>query len=113
MQVYLTGLGALNTNVPDGTAAPTKPLASATEPVTAFVGGLQVSNIQFQGLSPGLGQPVPAQPPDPLDHGSAERSRLRSKPRPARPAWWTSGSARPERGPRPHFPIQAISRYRM
>ena len=54
VQVYLTGLGAVNPAVPDGTAAPTSPLAKVTAPVTAFIGGIQVSNIQFQGLSPGL-----------------------------------------------------------
>jgi len=54
VQVYLTGLGAVNPAVPDGTAAPSLPLSNVTAPVTAFVGGIQVSNIQFHGLSPGL-----------------------------------------------------------
>jgi uncharacterized protein (TIGR03437 family) len=54
VQVFMTGLGAVNPQVPDGTAAPAKPLSNVTAPVTAFVGGVQVSNIQFQGLSPGL-----------------------------------------------------------
>ena len=54
VQVYLTGLGAVNPAVPDGTAAPSSPLAKVTAPVTAFIGGIQVSNIQFQGLSPGM-----------------------------------------------------------
>jgi uncharacterized protein (TIGR03437 family) len=54
VEVYLTGLGAVNPAVPDGMAAPTQPHSLVTAPVTAFVGGLPVSNIQFQGLSPGL-----------------------------------------------------------
>jgi uncharacterized protein (TIGR03437 family) len=53
VQVYLTGLGAVTPAVPDGTAAPSGTLAKVTAPVSAFVGGIQVSNIQFQGLSPG------------------------------------------------------------
>jgi uncharacterized protein (TIGR03437 family) len=54
VQVYLTGLGAVNPPVSDGTAAPAKPLANATAPVSVSVGGIPVTNIQFQGLSPGL-----------------------------------------------------------
>jgi len=54
VEVFLTGLGAVNPAVPDGTAAPSKPLAIASAPLNVYVGGLQVSNIQFQGLSPGL-----------------------------------------------------------
>ncbi len=53
VEIYLTGLGAVNPPVPDGTAAPGQPYALATAPVTVFVGGIQVSNIAFQGLSPG------------------------------------------------------------
>jgi uncharacterized protein (TIGR03437 family) len=53
VEVYLTGLGAVNPPVQDGTAAPSQPYAMVTAPVTVFVGGVQVSNIQFQGLSPG------------------------------------------------------------
>lgn len=51
--VYLTGLGAVNPAVQDGTAAPGNPPAKVTAAVTAYVGGVQVSNIQFSGLSPG------------------------------------------------------------
>jgi uncharacterized protein (TIGR03437 family) len=54
VQVYLTGLGAVSPAVQDGAAAPSKTLANVTAPVTVFVGGIQVSNIQFKGLSPGL-----------------------------------------------------------
>jgi len=53
VEVYLTGLGAVNPAVPDGAAAPGKPYALVTAPVTVFVGAVQVTNIQFQGLSPG------------------------------------------------------------
>lgn len=54
VQVFLTGLGAVSPAVQDGTAAPSKTLAQVTAPVTVFVGGLQVTNVQFAGLSPGL-----------------------------------------------------------
>jgi len=51
VQVYLTGLGAVNPAVPNGTAAPSGALVTA--PVSVFVGGIQVPSIRFQGLSPG------------------------------------------------------------
>jgi uncharacterized protein (TIGR03437 family) len=54
VQVYLTGLGVTNPVVPDGAAAPTKPLALVTAPVNVYVGGELVTNIQFQGLAPTL-----------------------------------------------------------
>jgi uncharacterized protein (TIGR03437 family) len=54
VQVFLTGLGAVNPMVPDGTAASATTLSKVIAPVSAFIGGVQVSNIQFQGLSPGL-----------------------------------------------------------
>jgi len=51
--VYLTGLGAVSPTVQDGTAAPANPPATVVALVTATVGGIPVSNIQFNGLSPG------------------------------------------------------------
>ena len=54
VQVFLTGLGAVNPAVPDGTAAPTKPLATTVGPLNVYVGGVLASNVQFKGLSPGL-----------------------------------------------------------
>ena len=54
LQVFLTGLGAVTPAVSDGTAAPSKPLAKANAAVNAYVGGLPVPSILFQGLSPGL-----------------------------------------------------------
>ena len=54
VQIFLTGLGAINPPVPDGTAAPFKPLATTTGPVNVYIGGMLVSNVQFKGLSPGL-----------------------------------------------------------
>jgi len=54
IQVYLTGLGAVNPAVPDGAAAPTTPLATVVEPVNVYIGGMLATNIQFKGLSPGL-----------------------------------------------------------
>jgi uncharacterized protein (TIGR03437 family) len=54
VQVYLTGLGATNPVVPDGAAAPTKPLALVSAPVNVYVGGVLVTNVQFKGLAPTL-----------------------------------------------------------
>lgn len=54
VQVYLTGLGAVNPTVGNGQAAPSSPLAKASAPVTVTIGGTPVTNLQFEGLSPGL-----------------------------------------------------------
>jgi len=55
VQVYLTGLGATNPAVTEGTAAPSKePLARTVGPVNVYVGGILVPNIQFKGLAPAL-----------------------------------------------------------
>lgn len=54
VQVYLTGLGTTTPAVPDGAAAPANPLAVANAPLNVYVGGLLVTNVQFQGLAPTL-----------------------------------------------------------
>ena len=55
VQVFLTGLGAVNPTVQDGAAAPGRaPFASVTAPLNVYVGGLPASSIQFKGLAPGL-----------------------------------------------------------
>jgi uncharacterized protein (TIGR03437 family) len=51
--VYLTGQGALNNAVPDGTATPSSPLSSATATATATIGGTNAT-VQFLGLTPGF-----------------------------------------------------------
>ena len=51
--VYLTGIGAVNNSVPDGTATPSSPLASATATATATIGGTNAT-VQFLGLTPGF-----------------------------------------------------------
>jgi uncharacterized protein (TIGR03437 family) len=51
--VYLTGQGALNNPVADGTAAPDSPLSSATGTATATIGGVSAT-VQFLGLTPGF-----------------------------------------------------------
>ena len=51
--VYLTGQGALNNAVPDGTATPNSPLSSATATATATIGGTNAT-VQFLGLTPGF-----------------------------------------------------------
>jgi uncharacterized protein (TIGR03437 family) len=51
--VYLTGQGAVNNPVPDGTSTPTAPLATATATVSATIGGSNAP-VQFLGLTPGF-----------------------------------------------------------
>jgi uncharacterized protein (TIGR03437 family) len=55
VQVFLTGLGAVNPAVQDGAAAPGRaPFSLVTAPINVYVGGLPVSNVQYKGLAPGL-----------------------------------------------------------
>ena len=51
--VYLTGQGAVNHPVPDGTPTPNSPLTSATATPTATIGGVNAP-VQFLGLTPGF-----------------------------------------------------------
>lgn len=51
--VYLTGLGAVTPPVPEGEVDTT--LSNVIAPVAVTVGGVAVSDIQFQGLAPTLG----------------------------------------------------------
>jgi uncharacterized protein (TIGR03437 family) len=51
--VYLTGQGAVDNAVPDGTATPGSPLATATATATATIGGTSAT-VQFLGLTPGF-----------------------------------------------------------
>jgi uncharacterized protein (TIGR03437 family) len=51
--VYLTGQGALDHAVADGTAAPSSPLSRASATATATIGPLNAP-IQFLGLAPGF-----------------------------------------------------------
>lgn len=51
--VYLTGQGALNNLVPDGTATPDSPLSKAAATATATVGGTSAT-VNFLGLTPGF-----------------------------------------------------------
>ncbi|MGA2880360.1 MAG: hypothetical protein ABSG13_15545, partial [Bryobacteraceae bacterium] len=50
---YLTGQGALDHAVPDGTATPNSPLSAATGSATATIGGTSAT-VQFVGLTPGF-----------------------------------------------------------
>jgi uncharacterized protein (TIGR03437 family) len=53
ISVYLTGLGTTNPVIADGAAAPgAEPLARITGPVTVYVGGQLVQNVEFAGLAP-------------------------------------------------------------
>lgn len=51
--VYLTGQGAVDNPVADGTATPDSPTASATATATATIGGMSAT-VQFVGLTPGF-----------------------------------------------------------
>jgi uncharacterized protein (TIGR03437 family) len=68
MTVYLTGQGAVDNPVPDGSAAPDSPLAAATAKATAKIGPADAI-VQFLGITPnfaGLAQAniqVPSLPP--------------------------------------------------
>lgn len=52
VSVFFTGQGPVGQAVDDGAPAPSAPLASATSPITATIGGLPAP-IQFAGLAPG------------------------------------------------------------
>ena len=55
VQVFLTGLGAVNPAVLDGAAAPGRaPFSVVLAPLNVYVGGLLAPNVQFKGLAPGL-----------------------------------------------------------
>jgi uncharacterized protein (TIGR03437 family) len=51
--VYLSGQGAVNHPVNDGSATPASPLATATATATAIIGGVNAT-VQFLGLTPGF-----------------------------------------------------------
>jgi uncharacterized protein (TIGR03437 family) len=51
--VYLTGQGAVNNPVADGSATPNSPTATATATATATIGGVNAT-VQFVGLTPGF-----------------------------------------------------------
>jgi uncharacterized protein (TIGR03437 family) len=51
--VYMTGQGALNNPVADGSAAPSSPLSSAKATSSALIGGLEAT-VEFLGLTPGF-----------------------------------------------------------
>jgi uncharacterized protein (TIGR03437 family) len=51
--VYMTGQGPVSATVADGTPSPSNPLATATLPFSATIGG-QNAPIQFLGLAPGF-----------------------------------------------------------
>jgi uncharacterized protein (TIGR03437 family) len=53
LQIYLTGLGAVNPKINDGQAAPASPLSVVTAQVTVLIGG-QAATVLFQGLAPGF-----------------------------------------------------------
>jgi uncharacterized protein (TIGR03437 family) len=50
--LYMTGQGALDHPIADGTAAPSNPLSLPTQPVTVTIGGLN-ANVAFAGMTRG------------------------------------------------------------
>lgn len=53
IQVYATGLGAVDNPVVEGAAAPASPLSQTIATVQASIGG-QAAQVQFAGLAPGF-----------------------------------------------------------
>jgi uncharacterized protein (TIGR03437 family) len=53
VSLFLTGLGAVNPLVPDGSAGPSDPLSQATNPITVDVGGI-AATVSYVGLAPQL-----------------------------------------------------------
>jgi uncharacterized protein (TIGR03437 family) len=53
VNVFLTGLGTVSPSVADGAAAPIGALSSATNTITADIGGV-AATVAFAGLAPGL-----------------------------------------------------------
>jgi uncharacterized protein (TIGR03437 family) len=53
IQVFATGLGAVNPPIPQGARAPSSPLSVATLPITATIGGRQAV-VTYAGAAPGL-----------------------------------------------------------
>jgi len=51
--VYLSGIGAVNNSVTDGSGAPSSPIATATAAATATIGGMSAT-VDFLGLTPGF-----------------------------------------------------------
>jgi uncharacterized protein (TIGR03437 family) len=51
--VYLTGLGAVNPSIPDGSAGPSTTLSNATNTITADISGT-AATVTFAGLAPTL-----------------------------------------------------------
>lgn len=57
VQIYLTGLGAVNPPVADGAPAPSNPLTGTTTSYQVWIGGAfsgVQGTVQFQGLAPGF-----------------------------------------------------------
>ena len=51
--VFVTGLGAVNPLVQDGSAAPSNPLSTTSSTIAAYING-QTAKVDFSGLAPGL-----------------------------------------------------------
>jgi uncharacterized protein (TIGR03437 family) len=51
--IYTSGLGAIDSAVADGAAAPLDRLVHTVNPVTATIGGVN-ANVAFAGLAPGF-----------------------------------------------------------
>jgi uncharacterized protein (TIGR03437 family) len=54
VQIFLTGLGVVNSAVAAGAAGPSSPLATVVNPVDAYIDGT-AATVMYQGLAPTLG----------------------------------------------------------
>lgn len=54
ISVFVTGLGAVNPMVQDGSAGPTNPLSTTTNTIAAYING-QAATVSYSGLAPELG----------------------------------------------------------
>jgi uncharacterized protein (TIGR03437 family) len=54
VSLFVTGLGAVNPAIGDGSAGPTDPLSNTTNTITAYIGGTQAT-VTYAGLAPQLG----------------------------------------------------------
>ncbi len=53
VSVYLTGLGAVNPGIPDGSAGPLSPLSNTTNTITGDISGI-AATVTYAGLAPQL-----------------------------------------------------------
>jgi uncharacterized protein (TIGR03437 family) len=53
LSLFVTGLGAVNPAIPDGSVGPINPLSTATSAIAAYIGGVKAT-VSYAGLAPQL-----------------------------------------------------------